>query len=87
MHSAQTKYSNIFFYKTTVATVVKFHIENDLAPGFQNCKNGLGRTAKVAAVTKDNKNNKINLSSRTQNILANLRHGIPTEHGYYELQK
>ena len=33
----ENKYSNIF-YKTTGPTILKFHMEHDLTPGFQNCK-------------------------------------------------
>ena len=61
----KSKYSNIFFYKTTGPTVLKFHIEHDLTPGSQNCKIGSGQISKMAAVTKNSKNNKINFSCRT----------------------
>ena len=36
----ENKYSNIFVYKTTGPTVLKFHMEHDLTPGSQNCKIG-----------------------------------------------
>ena len=49
--------SSIIFYKTTAATVLKFHMEHDLLPGFQNCTIGSGRISKMAAVTKNSKNN------------------------------
>ena len=68
MHRPSTlenKYSNIFFYKTIAPTVLKFYMEHDLAPGSQNYKIGSGRISKVAAITKNSKNNKINFFSRT----------------------
>ena len=54
----KSKYSNIFFYKTTGPTVLKFHMEHDLTPGSQNYKIGSGRihVSKMAAVTKNSKN-------------------------------
>ena len=61
----ENKYSNIFFYKTTAHTVLKFYIEHDLAPGSQKYKSGSGRISKMAAITKNSKNNKINFFSRT----------------------
>ena len=61
----ENKYSNIFFYKTTKSTVLKFPMEHDLTPGSQNCKTGSGRISKMAAVTKNSENNKINFFSRT----------------------
>ena len=67
MHRPSTlenKYSNIFFYKTIVPTVLTFYLEHDLAPGSQNCKIGLGRISKMPAITKNSKNNKINFFSR-----------------------
>ena len=51
----ENKYSNIFFYKTTGPTVLKFHMEHNLTPGSQNCKIGSGRISKMAAVTKNSK--------------------------------
>ena len=57
------KYSNIF-YKTTGPTVLKFHMEHGLTPGFTNCKIGSGRISKIAAVTKNSKNNTISFFSR-----------------------
>ena len=68
MHRPSTlenKYSNIFFYKTIAPTVLKFYMEHDLAPGSQNYKIGSGRISKMAAITKNSKNNKINFFSRT----------------------
>ena len=61
----ENKYSSIFFYKTIAPTVLKFYMEHDLAPGSQNYEIGSGRIRKMAAVTKNNKNNKINFFSRT----------------------
>ena len=61
----ESKYSNIFFYKTIAPTVLKFYMEHDLAPGSQNYKIGSGRISKMAAITKNSKNNKINFFSRT----------------------
>ena len=60
----ENKYSNIFFYKTIGPKVLKFYMEHDLAPGSQNYKIGLGRISKMAAITKNSKNNKINFFSR-----------------------
>ena len=68
MHRPSTlenKYSNIFFYKTIAPTVLKFYMEHDLVPGSQNYKIGSGRISKMAAITKNSKNNKIIFSSRT----------------------
>ena len=68
MHHPSTlenKYSNIFFYKTIAPTVLKFYMEHDLAAGSQNYKIGSGRISKMAAITKNSKNNKINFFSRT----------------------
>ena len=58
-------YSNIFFYKPIAPTVLKFYMEHDLPPGSQNYKTGSGRISKMAAITKNSKNNKINFFSRT----------------------
>ena len=44
---------------------LKFHMEHDQTAGFQNCKIGSGQESKMAAVTKNSKNNKINFFSRT----------------------
>ena len=68
MHRPSTlenKYSNIFFYKIIAPTVLKFYMEHDLPPGSQNHKTGSGRISKLAAITKNSKNNKINFFSRT----------------------
>ena len=68
MHRPSTlenKYSNIFFYKTIAPTVLKFYMEHDLPPGSQNYKIGSGRISKMAAITINSKNNKINFFSRT----------------------
>ena len=56
------KYSNIFFYETPGPIVLKFHMEYDQTAGFQTYKIGLGRGAKVASITK---NNKINFFFKT----------------------
>ena len=68
MHRPSTlenKYLNIFFYKTIAPTVLKFYMEHYLAPGSQNYKIGSGRISKMAAITINSKNNKINFFSRT----------------------
>ena len=54
-----------FFSKTTEAIVVKFHLNYDRTPGFQNYKFGLGQESKMAAVIKNSKNIKINFFSGT----------------------
>ena len=51
----ESKYSNIFFYKTTRSTVLKFHMKHDLTSGSQNCKTGSDRTSWMTAVTKTSK--------------------------------
>ena len=61
----ENKYSNIFFYKIIAPTVLKFYMERDLAPGYQNYKIGSGRISKMAAITKNSKINKFNFFSRT----------------------
>ena len=61
----ENKYSNIFFYKIIAPTVLKFYIEHDLPPGSQNYKTGSVRIFKMAAITKNSKNNIINFFSRT----------------------
>ena len=68
MHRPSTlenKYANIFFYKTLAPTVLKFYMEHDLSLGSQNYKIGFGRISKMAAITKNSKNNNINFFSRT----------------------
>ena len=55
----ENKNLNIF-YKSTGPTILKFHMEHDLTPGSQNCKTGSGRISKMATITKNSKNNKIN---------------------------
>ena len=57
--------TNILFYKTTGPTVLEFHMEHVLTSGSQNCKIGSGRISKMAAVTKNSKNNQIDFFSRT----------------------
>ena len=66
----ENKYSNIFFYKTTRPTALKFHMEHHLTPASQNCKIGSGRISKMAAVTKYSKNNKINFFSTATDIFG-----------------
>ena len=89
MHRPSTlenKYSNIFFYKTIAPTVLKFYMEHDLAPGSQNYKIGSGRISKMAAITKNSKNNNINFFLQNRWILlAEVWHGILMEHRYSEL--
>ena len=68
MHRPSTledKYQNVFFYKTIAPTVLKFYMEHDLPPGSQNYKIGSSGISKMAAITKNSKNNKINFFSRT----------------------
>ena len=52
-----------FFSKTTKAIDVKFHLKYDQTPGFQNYIFGLGQESKMAAITKNSKNIKINFFS------------------------
>ena len=79
----ENKYSNILYYKTTRLTVLKFHMKYDLTPGSQNCKIRSGRISKMAAITKNNKNNKINFLLQNHRIfVAELWHGISMEHRY-----
>ena len=89
MHRPSTlenKYSNIFFYKTIAPTALKFYMEHDLPPGSQNYKIGSGRISKMAAITKNSKNNKINFFLQNRWIfLAEFWHGISMEHRYLEL--
>ena len=68
MHHSSTlknKYSDIFFYKTIAPTVLKLYMEHDLPPRSQNYKIGSVRISKMAAITKNSKNNKINFFFRT----------------------
>ena len=82
----ENKYSSIFFYKIIAPTVLKFYMEHDLAPGSKNYKIGSGRISKMAAITKNSKNNKINYFSRTTGIFsAEFWNGISMKHGYSEL--
>ena len=75
--------SSIFFYKTTGPTVLKFHMEHDLTPGCQTCKFGSDQISKMATVTENSKNNKINFFSRTTGyFLAEFWHGISVKHRY-----
>ena len=61
----KNKYSSVFFFKTIAPTVLKFYMEHDLAPGSQNYKIGSGGISKMATITKNSKNIKINFYSRT----------------------
>ena len=63
LSTLENKYSNIFFYKTIAPTVLKFYMEHDQPPGSQNYKIGSGRISKMAPITKNSKNNKINFLS------------------------
>ena len=74
----ENKYSNVFFYKSIAPTVLKFYREHDLPPGSQDYKIGLGRISKMAAITKNSKNNR-------WIFLAKFWHGISVEHRYAEL--
>ena len=65
LSTLENKYSSIFFYKTFAPTVLKFYMMHDLLPRSQNYKIELGRISKMAAITKNNKNNNINFFSRT----------------------
>ena len=65
LSTLENKYSNIFFYKSIAPTVLIFYMEHDLPPRSQNYKIGSGRISKMAAITKNSKNNKINFFSRT----------------------
>ena len=65
MSTLENKYSNVFFYKSIAPTVLKFYMEHDLPPGSQDYKIGSGRISKMAAITKNSKNNKINFFFRT----------------------
>ena len=58
-------FKQLFFFKTTEAIVVKFHLKYDQTPGFQNYEFGLGQESKMAANTKYRKTIKINFFSRT----------------------
>ena len=58
-------FKQLFFSKTTEAIVVKFHFKYDQTPGSQNYEFGLGQESKMAAVTKNSKNIKINFFSGT----------------------
>ena len=61
--------NNIFKQLQTIKIIapiiVKFHMKHDQTPGFQNCETGPGQESKMAAITKNSKNNKINFLSRT----------------------
>ena len=51
LSTLENEYSNIFFYKTTGPTVLRFHMEHDLTPGSENCEIGSGQISKLAAIT------------------------------------
>ena len=59
-----------FFSKTTEAVVVKFHLNYDQTPGFQNYKFGLGQESKMAAVTKNSKTMKSTFSPEPLDIIG-----------------
>ena len=63
-HHLKTNIQTSFFYKTFAPTVLKFYMEHDLPPRSQNYKIGSGRISKMAAITKNSKNNNINFFSR-----------------------
>ena len=88
MHRPSTfenKYSNIFFYKTIAPTILKMYMKHDLPPGSQNYKIGPGRISKMAAITKNSQNSKINFLQNHWIFLAEFWHGISMEHRYSEL--
>ena len=60
----RTQFSS-FFSNTTEAILVKFHLQYDQTPGFQNYKFGLSQESKMATVTKNSKTIKINFFSGT----------------------
>ena len=73
MHCSSTlenKYSSIFFLKNDAPTVLKFYMEHDLAPGSQNYKIGSGQISKMAAITKNSKNNKSTFSPEPVDIFG-----------------
>ena len=70
LSTLENKYSNIFFYKTTGPTLLKFHMEDDLTPGFQNCKIGSGGISKMATVTKIAKTTKSTSSPEPLDIFG-----------------
>ena len=72
----ENKYPSIFFYKTIAPTVLKFYMEHDLATGSQNYKTGSGRISKMAAITKNSKNNKIIFLQNHWIFLAEWNIGI-----------
>ena len=67
-----TYYNNFkqFFSKTTEAIVVKFHLNYDKTPGFQNYKFGLGQESRMAAVTKNSKTSKSTFSPESLDIIG-----------------
>ena len=82
----KTNIQTTFLYKTIAPTVFKFDMKHDLPPGSQNYKIGSGRISKMAAITKNSKNNKINFFLLNRRIfLAEFWHGISMEHRYLEL--
>ena len=58
-------WSSAYYLEITLRLIFKFYVEHDLPPGSQNYKIGSGRISKMAAITKNSKNNKINFFSRT----------------------
>ena len=76
----ENKHSNIFFYKNTGPTVLKFHMEHDLTPGSQNYKIGSGGISKMALFLKVAKTTKSASSPEPLDILAEFCHGISIKH-------
>ena len=58
-------FKHLFFYETTQPTVLKFHMELVLTPMSRNYEIETDRISKMAAVTKNSKDIKINFFSRT----------------------
>ena len=54
-NNTTTKKTNNFFSKSTAHIVVKIHMKHDQTQGFQNSKIGSGRESKMAAITKNKK--------------------------------
>ena len=81
----ETKYSNIFFYKSIAPTILKFYMEYDLAPESQNYKIGSGRISRMPPLLKIAKITKSTSSPEPLEFLAEFWHGILMEHRYLEL--
>ena len=66
LSALENKYSNIFFYKTIAPTVQNFTWSMTCHQGLRIIKLGqVEYLSKMATITKDSKNNKINFYSRT----------------------